>query len=49
MCCKSISHKNHDKNKCRREGERWADMNQANFFLSIETLSVEKEKYVSLG
>jgi hypothetical protein len=22
MCCKCISHKNHDKNKCRRDGER---------------------------
>jgi len=22
MCCKSISHKNHDKNKCRRDGAR---------------------------
>jgi len=23
MCCKCIRHKNHDKNKCRRDGERW--------------------------
>lgn len=22
MCCKSIGHKNHDKNKCRRDGAR---------------------------
>jgi len=50
MCCKRIGHKNHDKNKCRRDGERWADTgNQVDFFLSIETLSVEKRKYVSLG
>ena len=23
MCCMSVGHKNHDKNKCRRDGARW--------------------------
>jgi hypothetical protein len=44
MCCKSISHKNHDKNKCRRDGERWAVTgNQRAFFFQLNRFQLKKK------
>ena len=44
MCCKSISHKNHDKNKCRRDGSGEACIYVGNYV----SYYVEKNKTMAL-